>query len=54
MTKLHHKCNECDSEFTLLYDENACEDDPSICPFCSSYIIKEDDESSDDYDEDDE
>ena len=44
MTKLNHICNDCNSEFSITYDENICEDDPIYCPFCSSYILLENDE----------
>lgn len=54
MSKLQHTCDECDSKFTLHYDENLCEDDPTYCPFCASYLLDEDTVSSEEYIEDDE
>lgn len=39
MNSVHHHCEDCESEFTLRYDENKCEDDPIYCPFCSAYIL---------------
>jgi len=39
MNSVHHHCEDCESEFTLRYDENKCEDDPTFCPFCGSYIL---------------
>lgn len=52
MTKLQRTCDECDSKFTIQYDENLCEDDPTFCPFCASYLIDEEDTSSDAYEDD--
>lgn len=43
MATLNHKCDSCESEFTIKYDEDMCEDDPIYCPFCSSYILLESD-----------
>jgi hypothetical protein len=39
--KINHTCEECDSEYVLHYDEEICEDSPSYCAFCGSYIIIE-------------
>ena len=50
MANLTHKCSDCDSKFTIKYDENQCDDDPIYCPFCSSYILLENDELQDDED----
>lgn len=50
MASLHHICDSCDSEFTIKYNEELCEDDPQYCPFCSSYILLESDELQDDED----
>jgi DNA-directed RNA polymerase subunit RPC12/RpoP len=45
MTSLHHTCDNCDSEFTIKYNEESCDDDPIFCPFCSEYILLEGDSS---------
>jgi DNA-directed RNA polymerase subunit RPC12/RpoP len=50
MATLNHVCEDCNSEFTIKYDEDICEDDPIYCPFCSSYILLESDELQDDDD----
>jgi DNA-directed RNA polymerase subunit RPC12/RpoP len=50
MASLHHTCDDCNSEFTIKYNEEACDDDPIYCPFCSSYILLESDELQDDED----
>ncbi len=50
MASLHHICDDCNSEFTIKYNEEACDDDPIYCPFCSSYILLEGDELQDDED----
>ncbi len=39
MTTLNHVCDSCESEFTLTYNEELCDDDPIYCPFCSEYIL---------------
>jgi uncharacterized protein with PIN domain len=38
MKTLRHLCDECNSEFTLKYDEEIVESDPLHCPFCGTYI----------------
>lgn len=38
MATLHHHCEECNSEFSIKYDEEQCESDPQNCPFCGEYI----------------
>lgn len=49
MSRLHHKCPDCDSEFTITYRIENCEDDPIYCPFCASYLL--DDQNEEDFDE---
>ncbi len=48
MSSLHHKCDSCDSEFTIKYNEDKCEDDPIYCPFCAEYILLEGDSDTED------
>lgn len=50
MANLHHTCDNCDSEFTIKYNEEKCDDDPIYCPFCSEYILLDgnDSEAEDD------
>ena len=50
MATLNHTCDNCESEFTLKYNEDLCEDDPIYCPFCSSYILLDSNELQDDDD----
>jgi predicted nucleic acid-binding Zn-ribbon protein len=45
---LKHTCHNCESEFTIKYDVEKCDDDPQFCPFCGEYIIHEEDELEDD------
>lgn len=45
MATLNHVCDNCESEFTIKYNEELCEDDPIYCPFCSEYILLEGDNS---------
>jgi hypothetical protein len=37
---VHQTCDNCDSEFTIKYDPEACEDDPRFCPFCGEMLIE--------------
>lgn len=48
MSKLHHTCHNCDSEFTIRYEQENCESDPTYCPFCCEYILEADDDNEDD------
>lgn len=50
MASLHHICDSCDSEFTIKYNEDACEDDPIYCPFCSEYILLDNENGGDEDD----
>ena len=43
MPTLSHICDDCDSEFQIKYDINKTDDSPHYCPFCSSYILENDD-----------
>jgi len=36
---IHHKCDECGSEFSIKFNENEVEDSPHLCPFCGTYIL---------------
>jgi len=48
MSNLHHVCSECDSEFTIKYDTENCDDDPRFCPFCAQYILETEEIEDDD------
>ena len=50
MANLHHTCDNCDSEFTIKYNEEKCEDDPIYCPFCSEYILLDNENTGDEED----
>ena len=39
MASVKHSCDNCDSEFTIKYDEDEVEDNPSFCPFCGEMLI---------------
>jgi DNA replicative helicase MCM subunit Mcm2 (Cdc46/Mcm family) len=39
MEAMHHTCDNCDSEFTVKYDEELVDDKPQFCPFCSELLI---------------
>ena len=48
MATVSQTCDNCDSEFTIKYDIDTCDDDPQFCPFCGEMLIEfesvEDDE----------
>ena len=46
---LKHHCQECDSKYKIDYDVEECDDKPTFCPFCSTYIIDDEMEQDDDY-----
>lgn len=49
MRELKHECKNCDSTFTITYDELECEDSPKFCPFCAEYISQDELEEDEDY-----
>ena len=49
MKIVKHHCSNCDSKFTIHYDELDCEDEPKFCPFCAEYILEEELEQDEDY-----
>lgn len=48
MRILQHLCDECNSGFTLKYNEEIVESDPLHCPFCGTYILELEDKDDDD------
>jgi transcription initiation factor IIE alpha subunit len=42
MPTLNHICEQCDSEFTIKYNEETTETDPSFCPFCGEMLVEYD------------
>ena len=40
MASLKHNCEACSSEFTIRYDEETTEADPTYCPFCGEYLLE--------------
>jgi hypothetical protein len=51
MANKHHICEECESEFTINYDEKQTEDSPHYCPFCCYMILEIEESFSEDDDE---
>lgn len=49
MPTLHHICGQCDSEFTIKYNEENTEDSPHFCPFCGEMLIDTEDCSEEEY-----
>lgn len=47
MSTITHTCENCDSNFTINYDEENTETDPSFCPFCGEMILDYDFEDED-------
>lgn len=50
MVTVKFTCEDCETFFTLKYDENLAEGPPCLCPWCSSYISEEDESEPDMYD----
>lgn len=49
MVSVKHNCSECESKYTIQFDEEFCEDNPTYCPFCSTYIQESEMEQDEDY-----
>lgn len=49
MKTLKHYCENCESDFKIVYDPETVTDDPHFCPICAEYLI-EDSEDADDLD----
>ena len=39
MASLKHTCDNCESEFTIRYEEDSVADSPHYCPFCAEMIV---------------
>lgn len=39
MASVKHTCDNCDSKFTIKYDEEMVPDAPHFCPFCAEMIV---------------
>lgn len=48
MTKLKHKCEECDNSFSIHYDKEESEGDLQYCPFCAEYLFIDEEKNEDD------
>lgn len=48
MNSISHTCDNCDSEFTIKYNEENVADDPHYCPFCAEMIVDVDNLDDDD------
>jgi hypothetical protein len=46
---IKHHCDGCESSYKIVYNEEECEDSPTYCPFCSTYIIEGEIEQDDNY-----
>jgi DNA replicative helicase MCM subunit Mcm2 (Cdc46/Mcm family) len=42
MTSITHTCENCDSTFTIKFDQEETDSDPSFCPFCGEMMIEYD------------
>jgi hypothetical protein len=47
MIQLKHNCDSCDSQFTISYDAEVNESDPTFCPFCGEYLLEDSSEIDD-------
>ena len=48
MASLQHTCDNCESTFTIKYDDSQTESDPIHCPFCGEYLIEAENFGDDD------
>ena len=39
MATLQHTCDNCESTFTIKYDDTQAADTPHYCPFCAEMIV---------------
>jgi hypothetical protein len=39
MINIKHTCEQCDSQFTIKYDENLTADSPHFCAFCGEMMF---------------
>jgi hypothetical protein len=39
MASVKHSCDNCDSVFTIKYDEEEVADSAHYCPFCAEMIV---------------
>lgn len=49
MKTLKHTCENCESAYKIVYDEETITDEPHFCPVCAEYIM-EDSEDADELD----
>ena len=54
MVNIDHTCDACGSAFSIRYEPEDTETDPSQCPFCGEFMHIPDDayEDGEDYEED--
>jgi len=48
MASIKHSCDNCGSNFTIRFDEDQVEDNPSFCPFCAEMFVDIDELEEDD------
>ncbi|MBP9759556.1 hypothetical protein KBD45_07730 [Candidatus Dojkabacteria bacterium] len=51
MTRINQRCENCDSVYKLIYEEDLVPDEPKFCAICGAFILEYDAESEDDEDE---
>lgn len=43
MTTIKHSCENCGSQFSITYDAEVCDADPTFCPMCAEMMFLDDD-----------
>lgn len=38
---LKHTCENCESQYKIVYDDEVVADQPQFCPICAEYILDE-------------
>ncbi len=51
MVKLKQFCDNCDSSYKIIYDEDCVPDDPRYCCICGQFLVDYESDAEDDEDD---
>lgn len=51
LIKQKYVCEDCDGEYTIVYDDDVCDGGPTYCPWCAEYITQEENLKKSDFDD---
>jgi hypothetical protein len=40
MAQIKISCDECDTQFYVVFDPDECDTEPTFCPFCAASIME--------------